>query len=83
MFMVIHRPGDRRHRNEVSTARCREHADKQNCQAFLEAAPDALPLYQKFGFQTAAEMHTLIKTDRVPEGEVYTVTFMIREPREN
>jgi hypothetical protein len=60
-----------------------ERADEQKCQAFLEAAPDALLLYQKLGFQTAAEMHTLIKTDRVPEGEVYTETFMIREPREN
>jgi hypothetical protein len=60
-----------------------EHADKQNCQAFLEAAPDALPLYHKFGFQTAAEMHTLIKKDRVLEGEMYTETFMITEPRAN
>jgi ribosomal protein S18 acetylase RimI-like enzyme len=57
-----------------------ERANEQGVQAFLEASPDALPLYQKFGFRIAAEMHTLIKTEKFPEGEMYTETFMIREP---
>ena len=59
-----------------------ERADKQGVEVFLESAPDALPLYQKFGFRTAASMHTLIKFEQSPEGEIYTETFMIREPRE-
>ena len=58
-----------------------ERADEQGVEAFLEAAPDALPLYQKFGFRTAASMHTTIKFEQSPEGEIYTETFMIREPR--
>ena len=57
-----------------------ERADEQGFEAFLEAAPDALSLYQKFGFRTAAAMHTLIKCEQFPEGDVYTETFMIREP---
>jgi ribosomal protein S18 acetylase RimI-like enzyme len=57
-----------------------ECADEQGVEAFLEAAPDALPLYQKFGFRTAASMHTLIKYEQCPEGENYTETFMMRDP---
>jgi ribosomal protein S18 acetylase RimI-like enzyme len=57
-----------------------ERADEQGVEAFLEAAPDALSLYQKFGFRTAAAMDTLIKYEQSPEGEIYTETFMIREP---
>lgn len=59
-----------------------DRADAQRCEAFLEAAPEALRLYQKLGFRTAAEMHTPIKTDQFPEGETYTETFMIRAPCE-
>ena len=58
-----------------------ERADEQGFEAFLEAAPDALSLYQKFGFRTAAAMQTLIKIEQFPEGDMYTETFMIREPR--
>lgn len=58
-----------------------ERADEQGVQAFLEAAPDALPLYLRLGFHTAASMHTLIKCEQFPEGDMYTETFMIREPR--
>jgi GNAT superfamily N-acetyltransferase len=43
-----------------------ERADKERCQAFLEAAPDALPLYHKFGCHRAAEMRTSIKTGDHP-----------------
>jgi hypothetical protein len=57
-----------------------DRADEQGVEAFLEAAPDALPLYQKFGFRTAASMHTLVKHEQSPEGENYTETFMMRDP---
>lgn len=59
-----------------------DRADAQRCEVFLEAAPEALRLYQKLGFRTAAEMHTLIKTDCFPEGDMYTESFMIRAPYE-
>jgi len=57
-----------------------DQADEQGYEAFLEAAPEALRLYLKFGFETAAEMNTSIKSERFPQGEVYTETFMVRQP---
>lgn len=58
-----------------------ERADDQGCETFLEAAPEALRLYQKFGFETAAQMDTLIKSERCPQGETYTEAFMVRSPK--
>lgn len=58
-----------------------ERADEQGCEAFLEAAPEALRLYQKFGFETAAQMDTLIKSECCTQGETYTEAFMVRSPR--
>ena len=57
-----------------------DRADEQGCEAFLEAAPEALRLYHKFGFETAAQMKTWIQHERFPQGEVYTETFMARQP---
>lgn len=58
-----------------------ERADEQDCESFLEAAPEALRLYNKFGFETAAQMETLIKSEHFPQGELYTEAFMVRPPR--
>lgn len=58
-----------------------ERADAQGYEAFLEASPEALRLYHKFGFSTAAEMHTLIEHELFPKGNMYTETFMIRKPQ--
>jgi GNAT superfamily N-acetyltransferase len=60
-----------------------DRADEQGYEAFLEAAPEALRLYHKFGFETAAQMDTLIKGERFPQGEVYTKTFMVRQPHKS
>lgn len=60
-----------------------ERADAQGCEAFLEASPEAIRLYHKLGFQTAAEMHTLIEHELFPQGDMYTETFMIRKPQRN
>jgi hypothetical protein len=57
-----------------------DRADEQGCETFLEAAPDALRLYQKFGFETKAQMNTLVKGEGFPQGEIYTETFMVRQP---
>ena len=58
-------------------------ADEQGYEAFLEAAPGALRLYHKFGFETAAQMETWIQHERFPQGEVYTETFMVRQPHKS
>lgn len=60
-----------------------DRADEQGCEAFLEAAPDALRLYRKFGFETKAQMNTLVKGEGFLQGEIYTETFMVRQPNKS
>jgi hypothetical protein len=57
-----------------------DRADGQGSQAFLQAAPGALRLYLRFSFCGVAETHTWIENGRLPRGELYTETFMIRQP---
>jgi ribosomal protein S18 acetylase RimI-like enzyme len=58
-----------------------EQAGEQGFQVFLEAAPEALRLYLRFSFRGSAETHTWIQNGQFSQGEIYTETFMIRQPR--
>lgn len=52
-------------------------ADEQNVEAYLEASPEAVPLYEKLGFREAGRTDTFIENERV-KGEWYRNLFMIR-----
>lgn len=54
-------------------------ADEQKVEAFLEASPDAVPLYERLGFKEADRTDTFIENERVP-GTWYRNLFMIRAP---
>ncbi|KAK5166502.1 uncharacterized protein LTR77_008045 [Saxophila tyrrhenica] len=56
-----------------------ERADAQGMEAYLEASPEAVPLYEKLGFREADRIDTLIRNERV-EGVWYRNLFMIRQP---
>ena len=56
-----------------------ERADAQRVEAYLEASPEAVPLYKKFGFSEADKIDTFIKNERV-DGVWYQNLFMIRQP---
>ena len=53
------------------------HADEQGVEAFLEASPDAVPLYERLGFREADRTDTFIKNERV-DGVWYRNLFMTR-----
>ncbi|ORX37836.1 acyl-CoA N-acyltransferase [Kockovaella imperatae] len=57
-----------------------ERADSDHTEAFLEASPDAVALYEKFGFREASRLDTFIENERV-EGVWYRNLFMIRPIR--
>jgi hypothetical protein len=52
-------------------------ADEQNIEAYLEASPEAVPLYEKLGFREAGRTDTFIKNERMA-GVWYRNLFMIR-----
>ncbi|KAI7715111.1 hypothetical protein KC353_g6337, partial [Hortaea werneckii] len=54
-----------------------ERADQDNVEAYLEASPEAVSLYEKLGFENVASTDTWIQNDRV-KGEWYRNVFMIR-----
>lgn len=54
-----------------------ERADEEGVEAFLEASPDAVKLYEKHGFHEAARTDTWIENERV-KGTWYRNLFMIR-----
>ncbi|KAI6793500.1 hypothetical protein KC367_g7363 [Hortaea werneckii] len=54
-----------------------ERADQDNVEAYLEASPEAVSLYEKLGFENVAQTDTWIQNERV-EGEWYRNLFMIR-----
>jgi ribosomal protein S18 acetylase RimI-like enzyme len=56
-----------------------EQADAQGAEAYLEASPEAVPLYRKLGFEEADKIDTFIKNERV-DGVWYRNLFMIRQP---
>ena len=55
-----------------------ERADKENLEAYLEASPDAVGLYEHFGFREAGRTDTWIENERVKPGTWYRNLFMIR-----
>lgn len=57
-----------------------QRADAQKVEAYLEASPDAVPLYQKFKFEEADKIDTFIDNERV-KATWYRNLFMIRQPR--
>lgn len=54
-----------------------ERAGQQGTEAYLEASPDAVSLYEKFGFREAGQIDTLIDNERV-KATVYRNLYMIR-----
>ncbi|RMY83825.1 hypothetical protein D0861_07249 [Hortaea werneckii] len=54
-----------------------ERADQDNVEAYLEASPEAVSLYEKLGFENVAQTDTWIQNERV-KGEWYRNLFMIR-----
>ena len=54
-------------------------ADEQKVEAYLEASPDAVPLYEKLGFREASRTNTFIDNQRV-KSTWYRNVFMIRRP---
>lgn len=54
-----------------------EQADAQCREAFLEASPDVVSLYERAGFREAGRVDTFIDNERV-KGVWYRNIFMIR-----
>jgi GNAT superfamily N-acetyltransferase len=52
-------------------------ADEKHVEAFLEASPDAVPLYERLGFREVDRTDTFIENERVG-GVWYRNLFMIR-----
>lgn len=59
-----------------------EQADKGGFEAYLEASPDAVPLYERMGFREAGRTDTFIENERV-QGMWYRNLFMIRPSKES
>jgi len=55
-----------------------ERADQEGFEAYLEASPDAVRLYEHFGFREVARTDTWIENERVTPGTMYRNLFMIR-----
>lgn len=59
-----------------------QRADEQKFESYLEASPDAVPLYEKFGFEEADSIDTFIENERV-KATWYRNLFMIRQPQQS
>lgn len=57
-----------------------QNADQDGKEAYLEASPEGVSLYKKFGFEEAAILDTNIRSTRVNEGQevIYRNVFMLR-----
>jgi hypothetical protein len=55
-------------------------ADEQGFEAYLEASPEAVQLYEKFGFRDVESLDTWIENERV-KGCWYRNLFMVRDAR--
>ena len=56
-------------------------ANEQGLEAYLEASPDAVPLYEKLGFREAGRTDTYIENERM-RGVWYQNLFMIRPAKD-
>lgn len=61
-----------------------EHADAAGMEAYLEGAPDAVKLYERFGFREVGRTETWIEGDQesVRAGVLYANLFMLRPKKE-
>lgn len=57
-------------------------ADESSSEAYLEASPEAVSVYEKFGFREEGRTDTWIENERV-KGVWYRNLFMVRPPRES
>lgn len=55
-----------------------EKADSEHLEAYLEASPEGLPVYEHFGFREASRLDTWIENERVSPGVWYCNYFMLR-----
>ena len=55
-------------------------ADEHRVEAYLEASPDAVPLYERLGFKEVAHAAYFIENERV-KGSWYRNLFMIRSAK--
>ena len=58
-----------------------DRADIHGTEAYLEASPEAVPLYEKLGFREAGRTDTFIENERV-KGLWYRNLFMIRPAKD-
>lgn len=58
-----------------------EQADREGVEAFLEASPDAVALYERHGFHEGGRTDTFIDNERIKE-TWYRNLFMIRPPQQ-
>ncbi|TKA71412.1 hypothetical protein B0A55_07707 [Friedmanniomyces simplex] len=58
-----------------------ERADQEGLEAYLEASPEAVRLYERFGFREAGRTETWIENERVRPGTWYRNLFMIRRAK--
>lgn len=54
-----------------------DRADAEGVEAYLEASPQALRLYEKLGFREAGRLDTWIENERV-KGQWYRNVYMLR-----
>lgn len=59
-----------------------QRADDEGVEAYLEASPEAVGLYERFGFREAGRTDTWVENERV-EGCWYRNLFMLRPPMTN
>jgi ribosomal protein S18 acetylase RimI-like enzyme len=55
-----------------------ERADQDGLEAYLEASPDGVRVYEHFGFCEAGRTDTWIENERMKPGTWYRNLFMIR-----
>jgi ribosomal protein S18 acetylase RimI-like enzyme len=53
-------------------------ADQEHLEAYLEASPEAVRLYERFGFREADRTDTFIENERVKPGVWYRNLYMLR-----
>ena len=57
-----------------------EDADRLGAKAYVEASPDGLPLYLKFGWRIVDEMVLELERFGVSNGGTEVMPFLMREP---
>lgn len=58
-----------------------ERADNDSVEAYLDASPESVHLYEKIGFEEAGRLDTLIPREGSEEGVWYRNLYMIKPSR--